>query len=147
MTWQELLANNTVARTRATKSELENLRSIVARSLRDVTSPGLSADLRFVLAYDAARTLSLMIVRAAGYRPRKVGGHQNTFLALETADPAFSLSSAYFDGCRVKRNTTEYDLAGAITDTEADALLNAVQRFAVDVEDWIRAHHPEFAAA
>ena len=30
----------------------------------------LSADTRFVLAYDAARTLSLIVVRAAGYRPR-----------------------------------------------------------------------------
>jgi len=33
-----------------------------------------------------ARTLSSMIVRAAGYRPRTVGGHYNTFLALEAAD-------------------------------------------------------------
>jgi hypothetical protein len=46
--------------------------------------------MRFILAYDAARTLSLMIVRAAGYRPKTVGGYYNTFLALEAADPAFA---------------------------------------------------------
>jgi len=34
-----------------------------------VTAVGLSADYRFVMAYDAARTLSLLVVRAAGYRP------------------------------------------------------------------------------
>ena len=66
---------------------MDNLRSIVTRSLKDVTAPGLSADGRFIMAYDAARTLSLMIVRSAGYRPRAVGSHYNTFVALEAADP------------------------------------------------------------
>jgi len=31
----------------------------VARSLADVSAAGLSADSRFIMAYDAARTLSL----------------------------------------------------------------------------------------
>jgi hypothetical protein len=84
------------------KAELDNLRSIVARSLKDVTVAGLSADYRFVMAYDAARTQSLLVVRANGYRPRAVGGHYNTFLALEAADPAFAKLSAYFDGCFAK---------------------------------------------
>jgi hypothetical protein len=57
--------------------------------LKDVKIAGLSADTRFVLAYDAARTLSLIVVRSEGYRPRTVGGHYNTFLALQEADPAF----------------------------------------------------------
>jgi hypothetical protein len=38
------------------------------------------------MAYDAARALSMIIVRASGYRPRTVGAHYNTFLALEAAD-------------------------------------------------------------
>lgn len=80
------------------KAELDNLRSIVARSLKDVTSAGLSADYRFVMAYDAARTLSLLVVRACGYRPRTIGGHYNTF--LEAADPTFAQLSALFDSTR-----------------------------------------------
>ena len=69
------------------KAELDNLRSIVARSLSDAAAANLSADAQFVMAYDAARTLSLMIVRTEGYRPRSAGGHYNTFIALEAADP------------------------------------------------------------
>jgi hypothetical protein len=115
MTWTKLLANKTVTAIPPAKGELDNLRSIVTRSLNDVAAAGLSADARFIMAYDAARTLSLMIVRAAGYRPRSVGGHYNTFVALEAADPAFAGLSAYFDGCRVKRNATEYDFAGGVT--------------------------------
>ena len=112
MTWAKLLANNNVTRQPAAKKELDNLRSIVSRSLKDVTAPGLSADARFIMAYDVARTLSLMIVRSSGYRPKAAGGHYNTFLALETADGQFARLSAYFDGCRIKRNASEYEFCG-----------------------------------
>src|SRR5450432_2954899 len=145
MSWAKLLADNRVTALPPSKAELDNLRSIVARSLKAITAVGLSADYRFVMAYDAARTLSLLVVRAAGYRPRAVGGHYNTFLALEAADPAFAKVSAYFDGCRMKRNSCEYDFAGGVSDTDAEGLLNAVHKFAVDAEAWIKAHYPQLA--
>jgi hypothetical protein len=145
MRWAKLLADNRVTALPPSKAELDNLRSIVARSLKDVTAPGLSADAPFVMAYDAARTLSLLVIRACGYRPRPAGGHYNTFLALEAADPAFAKLSAYFDGCRMKRNQCEYDFAGGITDTDAEALLASVNRFAVDAEAWIKASYPHLA--
>ncbi len=142
MNWAKLLADNRVSALPPSKAELDNLRSIVARSLKDVTAVGLSADYRFVMAYDAARTLSLLVVRSAGYRPRAVGGHFNTFLALEAADPGFATLSAYFDGCRMKRNQCEYDFAGGVTDTDADALLKCVSQFALDAEAWVKARYP-----
>src|ERR1700731_3324619 len=127
MSWAKLQADNRVTALPPSKAELDNLRSIVARSLKDVTAPGLSADARFTMAYDAARTLSLLIVRAAGYRPRTVGAHYNTFLALEAADLAFAKLSAYFDGCRIKRNSCEYDFAGGVSDTDAEGLLQTAK--------------------
>jgi hypothetical protein len=145
MSWTKLLASKTVTPLPATKAELDKLRSLVERSLKDVAATGLSTDMRFILSYDAARTLSLMIVRAAGYRPKTVGGHYNTFLALEAADPTFAALSTYFDGCRIKRNASEYDFAGGVTDTDADGLLNAVKQFAIDAEAWIKANHPPLA--
>jgi len=145
MSWAKLLSENRVTALAPNKAELDNLRSIVTRSLKDVTAAGLSADARFVMAYDAARTLSLLIVRAAGYRPRSVGAHYNTFLALEVADPAFASLSAYFDTCRLKRNNCEYDVAGGVSDTDADGLLKMVQQFAADAERWIRTHYPHLS--
>ena len=138
-----MLSDKRVTRVPPSKAELDNLRSIVTRSLKDLAAPGLSADARFIMAYDGARTLSLIIVRAAGYRPRSVGGHYNTFLALETAAPTFATLSVYFDGCRMKRNACEYNFAGGVSDTDADGLLKTVRKFAVDAEAWIKAHHPQ----
>ena len=97
MTWQALLAEKRVTLEPTTKEELDNLRSIVKRSINDAHVAGLSSDTRFVLAYDAARTLSLIIVRAEGYRPRSIGAHYNTFLALAATDAAFHEMSAYVD--------------------------------------------------
>jgi len=142
MSWKKLLTDKRVTAEPPSKAELDSLRSIVTRSLKDVKASDISADMRFVLAYDAARTLSLIIVRAAGYRPKAVGGHYNTFLALSAADPSFAKLSVYFDGCRMKRNHCEYDYAGGISDTDADGLLKTVKQFAVDAEAWVKAHHP-----
>ena len=140
MTWAQLLADKRVKAEPPSKAELDNLRSIFTRSLTDVTATGLSADTRFVLADDAARTL--IVVRAEGFRPKAVGGHYNTFLALEAVDPTFATLSAYLDGRRMKRNDCEYDFAGGVTDTDAAGLLQAAQQFAVDAEAWVKTHYP-----
>ncbi|MBI3840326.1 MAG: hypothetical protein HY288_20585 [Planctomycetia bacterium] len=146
MSWAKLRNEKRLIKEPSSKTELDNLRSIVTRSLKDVAAPGLSADTRFILAYDAARSLSLIVVRAEGFRPRSAGGqHYNTFLALEAADPNFATLSAYFDGCRMKRNKCEYDSAGGVSETDADGLLTAAQQFAVDVEAWVKARHPSLA--
>ena len=141
MSWAKLLGRHVTAEP-PSKAELDNLRSIVTRSLQDAVAAGLSADARFVMAYDAARTLSLILVRSEGYRPKSLGGHYNTFLALQEADPTFATLSTYFDGCRMKRNGCEYDFAGGVSDTDGDGLLKAVQQFKIDAEAWVKVHHP-----
>jgi hypothetical protein len=145
VTWTELLNRKCVTADPTSKGEIDNLRSIVSRSLANVAVAGLSTDIRFILAYDGARTLSLMIVRAEGYRPRSVGGHYNTFIALEAADPAFATLSSYFNNCRMLRNQSEYDFAGGVSDADADQLLREVKKFATDAEAWIKVRHPHLA--
>lgn len=144
MSWATLLGKH-VIREPPSKAELDDLRSIVNRSLKDVAVAGLSEDARFVLAYDAARTLSLIVVRAEGYRPKSIGGHYNTFLALEAVDPSFASQSVYFDGCRMKRNACECSSAGGVSETDADGVLKEVQQFVADVDAWIKTRHPSLA--
>lgn len=42
----------------------------------------------------------------------------------------------------MKRNDSEYDAAGGITDEDADALVESLAEFEADVEEWVKAHHP-----
>lgn len=145
MSWSKLLSENRVTREPTSKAELDNLRSIVRRCLSDVKATGLSDEQRFIIAYDAARTLSLMIVRACGYRPKRAGYHYYTFKSLEAADPAFVKTAAYFDACRTMRNESEYDYAGAITKDDADELEATIVRFRDEVEAWVKRGEPDLA--
>lgn len=83
MSWAKLLADRRVTKLPPSKAELDNLRSIVARSLRDATAVNLSADAQFVMAYDAVRTLSLMIV-SGGRVPAKIDGRTLQYLPRST---------------------------------------------------------------
>jgi hypothetical protein len=45
----------------------------------------------------------------------------------------------------MKRNQCEYDFAGGVTDTDADALLKSAKQFAADAEVWIKARYPHLS--
>jgi hypothetical protein len=54
VTWTKLLANKEAERHKTSKKELDNMRALIARDLADAGLAGLSADRRFVTAYNAA---------------------------------------------------------------------------------------------
>lgn len=51
---------------------------------------------------------------------------------------------AYFELCRRKRNTLDYDVANVVSDTEAAEVLQKAQEFKQEVETWIATNHPRF---
>jgi hypothetical protein len=50
------------------------------------------------------------------------------------------------DGFRKKRNLSSYDVAGSISDKEAEEMLKLATSLRADVEKWIRATRPELFA-
>ena len=146
MTWNELLAETRVETHATSKQELDDLRSAVARNLRDAAIPQLSADNRFGLAYEAALLLAKMAVACAGYRVRGVGAHQTTFAALKLALGAgVNTTAAYWERCRRTRNELSYDMAGVVTDTEAAEMHAQATALQNTVEQWIAQHHPNLS--
>ena len=143
MTWNELLAEKRVETHATSKQELDDLRSAVARNLRDAAIPQLSADNRFGLAYEAALLLAKMAVACAGYRVRGVGAHQTTFAALKLALGAgVNTTAAYLERCRRTRNELSYDMAGVVTDAEAAEILAQATALQGTVEQWIARNYP-----
>ena len=129
---------------RAKKSSTSS--GAVTRNIGDARLPGLSADNKFGLAYEAAILLAKMAIGCAGYRVKGSGAHYTTFAALELAiGPTAARAGSYFDRCRRKRNELSYDRAGIVTETEAEELLREVRRFQRMVGAWIRRHHSQFA--
>ena len=138
-----MLAENRVAAEPTSRTEVKDLRAVVHGNLADAQIKKLSDDGRFGHAYDAARILANIIVRASGYRVKSDGGgHYNTFLALKAADPAFAKNAVYFDACRRKRNNFLYEQANVVSNTEAEQLLMQVSGFSLEVDAWLKKHHP-----
>jgi hypothetical protein len=147
MTWQELLRSKRAKAHKTSRQEIDGLRAVVERDFQDAAVPGLSEDRRFATAYNAVLQLATMAVACSGYRvSAKQGHHENTFVALDLAmgKPVVKLSK-YFNACRKKRNTLDYNLANIITETELQELLKKAEEFRKLVDDWIRKNHSQFA--
>ncbi|MBZ5524029.1 MAG: hypothetical protein LAP21_17470 [Acidobacteriia bacterium] len=144
MTWTQLLANNEVKRHTTSKSELDNLRTLITRDLADAAIKGLSADRRFATAYNAALQCAKMAIGCTGYRVTTGPGHHQ--ITFESAKLALGKAAGsycdYFEFCRRKRNTIDYDYAYVATETEAQEIVVKAKDFFDTVEQWIAREHP-----
>ena len=144
MTWKQLLASGRVKAHQTSKQEIDSLREVVARDLADAAIARLSDDRRFATAYNAALQLSKIAIACSGYRVTGQGHHQTSFEALELAmGSSVSMLASYFETCRRKRNSVEYDVANVISKTEADELLKKATQFSGQVAAWIALNHPQ----
>ena len=140
MSWQKLLANGSVKKHQTSKDELDSLRAVVERDLKDAALDKLSDDRRFATAYNAILQLSKMVIACAGYRVSGHGHHQVSFEVLELAmDKGVANMAAYFDSCRKKRNALDYDTTRVVSAKEVAEIISKAQEFRLEVEKWISA--------
>jgi hypothetical protein len=106
--------------------EIADLLSVVDRDLKDAGVKGLSPDTRMALAYNAGLQLATLALAAAGYRPGRDRPHERAIHSLRfTAGPDVALIDA-LELARRKRNTSNYDRAGAVSQSEAVEMRKAV---------------------
>jgi hypothetical protein len=125
--------------------EVNSLMALVERDLSDAAREEISKDWRFNIAYNAGLQLANVVLYAAGYRAgRGEGKHYLVIQALSLVmGPEFSTMRDYLDNCRRKRNISEYDAVGTISEKETKDLLQTVRELKGDVESWLRKNHPE----
>lgn len=104
----------------------------------------LSLDWRFAAAYDAARLLCTIVLRAAGYRASPgPGQHELTIRALPLIMGTAQVARTnYLDRCRRRRAAIIYEAQPRATREETAELLEELQRFRQKIEPWLRQHHP-----
>jgi len=73
MSWQQLIASRRVQPHTTHAQELQGLRAVVARDLKDAALPDLSIDRRFTIAYNAVLQLTTMVIACSGYRVHGIG--------------------------------------------------------------------------
>lgn len=124
------------------RQQIADLLAIVERDLADARNTSVSADWQFGIAYNAALKLCTILLYASGYRPEKNLAHYRTLQALPLILGADRDDDAdYLDACRAKRNTAEYDVAGTVSQSEADELREFASALQTEVIEWLRSKH------
>ena len=146
MSLKNWLENGWLRTHKSSRKEISDLFQIINRDLRDA-SGNISADWRFGIAYNAALKLCTILLYAEGYRPEKTLQHYRTIQALpQVLGSMHEKNARYLDTCRNKRNVTEYDYAGGLTDKDVAELIAFVVELREEVTKWLNEKHPVLLA-
>ncbi len=127
---------------RSSRQEIADLIGVADRDIAACQTAGLIADWRLNIAYNAGLQLATAALAAAGYQAVRAGHHYRVIQSLALTLKLNAGTIAEFDDYRKMRNTSDYQRAGLISDTDADGMLKLAVRLRKEVEVWIRKHHP-----
>jgi len=140
---KQFLAEGRLKKHRTNRKEIQDILRVVDRDVKDAEVTEISIDLRFTTAYQAALQLATIVLAASGFRTIGSGHHWVTFKMLPELMGSETQSLAeYFDLCRGKRNLSDYDRAGEISEHEAKELLKEAKKFRGAILNWLKTRHP-----
>jgi hypothetical protein len=124
--------------------EIKDLLGIVERSLADSKVEAVSTDLRFIAAFNAALCSATTALRASGHRTvTQAGHHVKTIESLELTIEANPKLIQRFKTFNNKRNKSVYDVAGAVSDQELEAMVKLATELKDSTVAWLHKLHPE----
>lgn len=132
--------NGWIREHKTSPQEINGILTLVERDIEDASREVISIDWQFNIAYNAGLQLATIALLAAGYRAgRGESKHYRVIQALPLVmGEQYSTFKNYLDNCRRKRNVSEYDAAGTISEKEARELLKEVKAFKIELESWIK---------
>jgi hypothetical protein len=122
--------------------ETKELLGIADRDIADAQAKEISTDTRLSLEYNAALQLAIAALAATGYR---VSHEAHRYQAIQSL--AFTISANtdlvdQLDTFRKKRNISDYERAGAVSDQEAKELLTLTKTLREMITAWLQKNHP-----
>lgn len=144
MTLTQWLENKWLVKHQSSPQEVSELLQLVQRDLKDAATAALSADWKLAIAYNAVLQCAKLGLAVAGYRASK--GAAQHYYSIESLRHTIGLSEdevRTIDAFRKKRNISDYERAGAVSDTEAEELLALVTHVREQTITWLEAEHPE----
>jgi len=139
------VSNGWLQKHEGSAEETADLLAIVDRDIAECRTPGLSADWRLAIAYNGALQAARAALAAAGYRvPKSEPGHHHR--VVESLRHTARLDSSKVDvlqRMKKKRNVSDYEVAGAVSEREADEMVALAGRVRDTVRAWLETEHPE----
>ena len=146
MNLKQLLNQGRLRRHKTSKEEISNLLRVIKRDIKDAKVEGLSSDRKFATAYNAVLQLATILLHCRGYKAKGEGHHFTVFQVIrEIMGKGYYELVDYFDSCKAKRNITDYNYAGEISESEAEELVIEAEKFLKVVLNWLKSNHPELS--
>ena len=143
MSLQNWAKNGWLIEHKTSPQEIKDLLAISDRDPANCQIAGLSPDWQLSIAYNAALQAATAVLAACGFRASREAHHYRIIQSLAYTINSEPLLILQLDQLRKKRNITDYERAGAVSDSEAKEIIALAKKLREDVEKWIRANHPE----
>jgi hypothetical protein len=143
MSLKDWLRNGWLAEHETSPQEIIELLRIADRDLRECQTAGLSPDWRLAMAYNSALGSATAALSAAGYRATRDGHHYRIIQSLAHTIGAGADLIARLDAFRKKRNISDYEQSGAVSDQEANEMFDLARMLRKSVGDWLKNSHPK----
>ena len=125
------------------REEIEKLFAVFARDMADAQIETMSADRRFATAYNAALMMARAALAASGYRTSGEGAHYLTIHSLAFTLRLDARTIRKFNKFRQKRNISDYEMIGMVSDQEVTEMIALAQELRDMVTEWLKKSHPE----
>lgn len=143
MSLSDWLEKGWLVKHRPNRREIKELLGIADRDTADAQAEGISTDTRLSIAYNAALQLAVAALAAAGYRAGREAHHYRVIQSLAFTIGANTDLIDQLDGFRKKRNISDYERAGAVSEHEAEEMLTLAKTLRDTVTVWLKNNHPE----
>jgi uncharacterized protein (UPF0332 family) len=143
MTLDEWVKKDWIEKHKPTPREISNLLKIVDRDIKQSQIKGLNNDTRLSIAYNAALQCCAAALSASGYRAKHGAYHYHLIQSLTFTLKLDENQIRIIDNFRRKRNISEYERTGAVSEKEAERMLEIAEDLHDKVKNWLLAHYPE----
>ncbi len=139
-TWEE---NSWLVKHKASAGEIAQLLGLADRDLKDSQAKGLTADWKLNIAYNSALQSATAALLACGYRASREMHHYRVIGSLAYTIGANADLINKLDKFRKKRNISDYEIAGSVTEGEAKEVLRLAKELRKEVAGWLGKAYPE----
>jgi hypothetical protein len=143
---QDWLRSGWLTEHRTSGQEMADLVGVIDRDTAQCQVAGLSPDWQLNIAYNAALQVATAALAAAGYRPSREAQHYRVIESLAYTMNVDAQRIAQLQGYRKKRNISDYERAGGVSQQEANEIVSLAKDLRHDLMGWLAANYPHLMA-
>jgi hypothetical protein len=140
---RDWLKNGWLTEHQTSRQEIADLLGVIDRDTAQCQIPGLGPDWQLNIAYNAALQVATAALAAAGYLASREAQHYRVIQSLADTMGVDTRRIAQLQSYRKKRNISDYERAGGVSQQEAREMIALASELRTDLTAWLAANHPE----